>query len=152
MVEDILAPGLQVVFCGINPGLSSAGTGFPFAHPANRFWKVIYQAGFTDRQLKPQEAQHLLDYRCGVTKLVDRPTVQANEVSKQELHAGGRKLIEKLKIISRRRWRFWANKHMNRDSASAVHSGETNAHHWFDADLGAAKSQRFKSRFTGETG
>ncbi len=152
MVEDILAPGLRVVFCGINPGLSSAGTGFPFAHPANRFWKVIYQAGFTDRQLKPQEAQHLLDYRCGVTKLVDRPTVQANEVSKQELHAGGRKLIEKLKIISRRRWRFWANKHMNRDSASAVHSGETNAHHWFDADLGAAKSQRFKSRFTGETG
>lgn len=140
------------MFCGINPGLSSAGTGFPFAHPANRFWKVIYQAGFTDRQLKPQEAQHLLDYRCGVTKLVDRPTVQANEVSKQELHAGGRKLIEKLKIISRRRWRFWANKHMNRDSASAVHSGETNAHHWFDADLGAAKSQRFKSRFTGETG
>ncbi len=134
------------------PGLSSAGTGFPFAHPANRFWKVIYQAGFTDRQLKPQEAQHLLDYRCGVTKLVDRPTVQANEVSKQELHAGGRKLIEKLKIISRRRWRFWANKHMNRDSASAVHSGETNAHHWFDADLGPAKSQRFKSRFTGETG
>ncbi|MDU3049162.1 MAG: G/U mismatch-specific DNA glycosylase [Escherichia coli] len=90
MVEDILAPGLRVVFCGINPGLSSAGTGFPFAHPANRFWKVIYQAGFTDRQLKPQEAQHLLDYRCGVTKLVDRPTVQANEVSKQELHAGGR--------------------------------------------------------------
>ncbi|MGQ7170363.1 G/U mismatch-specific DNA glycosylase, partial [Escherichia sp. R-CC3] len=77
-------------------GLSSAGTGFPFAHPANRFWKVIYQAGFTDRQLKPQEAQHLLDYRCGVTKLVDRPTVQANEVSKQELHAGGRKLIEKI--------------------------------------------------------
>lgn len=152
MVEDILAPGLRVVFCGINPGLSSAGTGFPFAHPANRFWKVIYQAGFTDRQLKPQEAQHLLDYRCGVTKLVDRPTVQANEVSKQELHAGGRKLIEKLKIISRRRWRFWANKHMNRDSASAVHSGETNAHHWSDADLGAAKSQRFKSRFTRETG
>lgn len=96
MVEDILALGLRVVFCGINPGLSSAGTGFPFAHPANRFWKVIYQAGFTDRQLKPQEAQHLLDYRCGVTKLVDRPTVQANEVSKQELHAGGRKLIEKI--------------------------------------------------------
>ncbi|MGQ7034316.1 sigma-70 family RNA polymerase sigma factor, partial [Escherichia coli] len=55
-----------------------------------RFWKVIYQAGFTDRQLKPQEAQHLLDYRCGVTKLVDRPTVQANEVSKQELQEMGR--------------------------------------------------------------
>ncbi|MEH4017375.1 G/U mismatch-specific DNA glycosylase [Escherichia fergusonii] len=96
MVEDILAPGLRVVFCGINPGLSSAEKGFPFAHPANRFWKVIHQAGFTDRQLKPQEAQLLLDYCCGVTKLVDRPTVQANEVTKLELHAGGRKLIEKI--------------------------------------------------------
>ena len=96
MVEDILAPGLRVVFCGINPGLSSAEKGFPFAHPANRFWKVIHLAGFTDRQLKPQEAQLLLDYRCGVTKLVDRPTVQANEVTKLELHAGGRKLIEKI--------------------------------------------------------
>lgn len=96
MVEDILAPGLRVVFCGINPGLSSAEKGFPFAHPANRFWKVIHLAGFTDRQLKPQEAQLLLDYRCGVTKLVDRPTVQANEVTKLELHTGGRKLIEKI--------------------------------------------------------
>ena len=71
MVKDILASGLRVVFCGINPGLSSAGTGFPFAHPANRFWKVIHQAGFTERQLKPEEAQHLLDFRCGVTKFVD---------------------------------------------------------------------------------
>lgn len=152
MVEDILAPGLRVVFCGINPGLSSAGTGFPFAHPANRFWKVIYQAGFTDRQLKPQEAQHLLDYRCGVTKLVDRPTVQANEVSKQELHAGGRKLIEKIEDYQPQALAILGKQAYEQDSASAVHSGETNAHHWFDADLGAAKSQRFKSRFTGETG
>lgn len=96
MVKDILAPGLRVVFCGINPGLSSAGMGFPFAHPANRFWKVIHQAGFTDRQLKPEEADHLLDFRCGVTKLVDRPTVQANEVSRKELHDGGRSLIAKI--------------------------------------------------------
>ncbi|CAM6441004.1 G/U mismatch-specific DNA glycosylase [Citrobacter sedlakii] len=96
MVKDILAPGLRVVFCGINPGLSSAGTGFPFAHPANRFWKVIYQAGFTDRQLKPEEAERLLDFRCGVTKLVDRPTVQANEVTRKELHDGGRNLIAKI--------------------------------------------------------
>lgn len=119
-----LRRGLRVVFCGINPGLSSAESGFPFAHPANRFWKVIYQAGFTDRQLKPQEAQHLLDYRCGVTKLVDRPTVQANEVSKQELHAGGRKLIEKLKITNHKHWRFWGNRRLSKDSASVGRSGE----------------------------
>ena len=85
---------------------------------------MIYQAGFTDRQLKPQEAQHLLDYRCGVTKLVDRPTVQTNEVSKQELHAGGRKLIEKIEDYQPQALAIWANKHKNRDSASAVHSGK----------------------------
>ncbi|CBG90330.1 G/U mismatch-specific DNA glycosylase [Citrobacter rodentium] len=96
MVKDILAPGLRVVFCGINPGLSSAGTGYPFAHPGNRFWKVIHQAGFTDRQLKPEEAEQLLDFRCGVTRLVDRPTVQANEVTRKELHDGGRNLIAKI--------------------------------------------------------
>jgi TDG/mug DNA glycosylase family protein len=66
MINDILAPGLRVVFCGINPGKSSAHTGFHFAHPGNRFWKVIYQAGFTDRLLKPEEEQHLLDTRCGL--------------------------------------------------------------------------------------
>ncbi|EAX5445430.1 G/U mismatch-specific DNA glycosylase [Salmonella enterica] len=96
MVKDILAPGLRVVFCGINPGLSSANTGFPFAHPANRFWKVIHLAGFTDRQLKPEEAEKLLDFRCGVTKLVDRPTVQATEVKLHELRSGGRNPIEKI--------------------------------------------------------
>jgi TDG/mug DNA glycosylase family protein len=77
MIHDILAPGLRVVFCGINPGKSSAHTGFHFAHPGNRFWKVIHQAGFTERLLRPEEEQHLLDTRCGITMLVERPTVQA---------------------------------------------------------------------------
>lgn len=95
MINDILEPGLRVVFCGINPGKSSAHTGFHFAHPGNRFWKVIHLAGFTDRQLKPEEERHLLDTRCGITKLVERPTVQANEVDVKELHEGGRNLIKK---------------------------------------------------------
>ncbi|ADO46970.1 G/U mismatch-specific DNA glycosylase [[Enterobacter] lignolyticus] len=96
MINDILTSGLRVVFCGINPGKSSAHTGFHFAHPGNRFWKVIHQAGFTDRQLKPEEEQHLLDTRCGITMLVERPTVQANEVALHELRSGGRELIKKI--------------------------------------------------------
>ena len=92
MISDILAPGLRVVFCGINPGKSSAHTGFHFAHPGNRFWKVIHQAGFTDRQLRPEEELQLLDTRCGITMLVERPTVQASEVALQELRSGGRAL------------------------------------------------------------
>ncbi len=96
MISDILAPGLRVVFCGINPGKSSAHTGFHFAHPGNRFWKVFHQAGFTDRQLRPEEELQLLDTRCGITMLVERPTVQASEVALQELRSGGRELVRKI--------------------------------------------------------
>ncbi|HHP1365221.1 TPA: G/U mismatch-specific DNA glycosylase [Klebsiella quasipneumoniae] len=96
MISDILAPGLRVVFCGINPGKSSAHTGFHFAHPGNRFWKVIHLAGFTDRQLRPEEELQLLDTRCGITMLVERPTVQASEVALQELRSGGRELVKKI--------------------------------------------------------
>ena len=96
MVKDIIDSGLRVLFCGINPGLSSSSLGYPFAHPANRFWKVLHLAGFTEHQLKPEEAEQMLTFRCGVTKLVERPTVQASEVTLQELRSGGQELIEKV--------------------------------------------------------
>ncbi|MDP0978083.1 uracil-DNA glycosylase family protein, partial [Klebsiella pneumoniae] len=67
MISDILAPGLRVVIFCINPGKSSAHTVFHFAHPGNRFWKVIHHAGFTDRHLRPEEELQLLDTRCGIT-------------------------------------------------------------------------------------
>lgn len=51
MITDILASHLQVVFCGINPGLSTAHHGYHFANANNRFWRVIYQTGFTRRDL-----------------------------------------------------------------------------------------------------
>ncbi|XTZ38981.1 G/U mismatch-specific DNA glycosylase [Salmonella enterica] len=96
MIHDILEPGLRVVFCGINPGKSSAHTGFHFAHPGNRFWKVIHLAGFTDKLLRPEDERHLLDTRCGITMLVERPTVQASEVDLHELREGGRELVKKI--------------------------------------------------------
>ena len=52
-VPDILAPGLRVVFCGINPSLYSAAVGHHFARPGNRFWPALHGAGFTDRLLLP---------------------------------------------------------------------------------------------------
>ncbi|MDW8845401.1 G/U mismatch-specific DNA glycosylase [Erwinia sp. MMLR14_017] len=97
-ITDILAPGLRVVFCGINPGKSSAHTGFHFAHKGNRFWKTIWLAGFTTRQLKPEQEQQLLDTGCGITMLVERPTREATELSRDELREGGRALIEKIQI------------------------------------------------------
>ncbi|MEZ0583843.1 G/U mismatch-specific DNA glycosylase [Erwinia sp. STN24] len=95
-INDILAPDLSVIFCGINPGKSSAHTGFHFAHPGNRFWKTIWQAGFTERQLKPEEEKLLLTTRCGITMLVERPTREATELSATELREGGKLLVDKI--------------------------------------------------------
>ncbi len=97
MIEDILSTGLKVVFCGINPGLSSAHKGVHFANPNNRFWRVIHLAGFTDSQLRPEEEAHLLDTGCGITMLVDRPTTEASALSRQEYLQGGRRVIAKIK-------------------------------------------------------
>lgn len=96
MINDILAPGLRVVFCDINPGLSSSHLGLPFANPSNRFWKVLHQAGFTPAQLRPEQANSLLDYGCGLTRLVERATVQASEIKGDEYREGGIALVEKI--------------------------------------------------------
>ena len=58
----MLAPGLKVVFCGINPGLYSAYTGYHFARPGNRFWPALYASEFTDRLLRPDENGELLRF------------------------------------------------------------------------------------------
>lgn len=96
MITDILRPGLQVVFCGINPGLKTASSGFHFADATNRFWKVLYQAGLTKTLLAPEDELMLLDNNCGITMLVERPTVRADQLSSEELKQGGAALIEKV--------------------------------------------------------
>jgi len=95
-ISDIIQPGLRVLFCGINPGKSSAHTGFHFAHPGNRFWKTIFQAGFTRSQLNPEQEQQLLETGCGITMLVERPTVLASELAGSELREGGQALVDKI--------------------------------------------------------
>jgi double-stranded uracil-DNA glycosylase len=91
-IPDVIAPGLAVLFCGINPGLYSAATGHHFARPGNRFWPALHDAGFTDRRLHPSEQALLLEWGLGVTNLVDRATARADELTAAELRAGGRAL------------------------------------------------------------
>jgi TDG/mug DNA glycosylase family protein len=93
----VIAPGLRVLFCGINPGLVSAATGHHFARPGNRFWPALHRAGFTDRLLSPGEQELLLGYRLGVTNLVDRGTAGAAELADAELRAGAAVLEAKLR-------------------------------------------------------
>src|SRR5579871_987601 len=95
-VPDILAPGLNVLFCGINPGLYSAAVGHHFARPGNRFWPTLHAAGFTERLLSPFEERELLARGYGITNLVDRATAAADELSTEELIRGGRRLKRKV--------------------------------------------------------
>jgi double-stranded uracil-DNA glycosylase len=91
-IPDVVAPGLAVLFCGINPGLYSGATGFHFARPGNRFWPALHLAGFTPRVLRPDE-QHLLpSFGLGVTNLVGRTTARADELTRDEFIAGARRL------------------------------------------------------------
>lgn len=84
-VPDVIAPDLDVLFCGINPGLYSGATGHHFARPGNRFWPALHGAGFTTRLLDPSEEHLLLEAGCGITNLVPRTTASAAELSKAEL-------------------------------------------------------------------
>ncbi|MGY1814085.1 G/U mismatch-specific DNA glycosylase [Blastococcus sp. SYSU D00820] len=88
-LPDVIAPGLDVLFCGINPSLMSAERGHHFARPGNRFWPALHLAGLTPRRLTPDEDRELLRYGMGITNVADRPTRTAAELTAEELRAGG---------------------------------------------------------------
>lgn len=101
-IRDVIATDLDVLFCGINPGLYTAVTGHHFARPGNRFWPTLHAAGFTPRRLHPSEERELVRYGYGITNLVARATAAAAELTAPELAEGARALEEKVRIYSPR--------------------------------------------------
>jgi TDG/mug DNA glycosylase family protein len=95
-VPDVIDHGLDVLFCGINPGLYSGAVQHHFARPGNRFWKTLHAAGFTPRILGPFEEHELLEYGLGITNLVGRATATADRLHNDELRAGARSLRRKV--------------------------------------------------------
>ncbi|MGW5353025.1 G/U mismatch-specific DNA glycosylase [Streptomyces sp. NPDC004031] len=95
-LEDVIGPGLRVLFCGINPGLMSAHTGYHFARPGNRFWPALHASGFTPRRFSPVQQADLLDLGLGVTNVAARATARADELSREELVEGGGLLAAKV--------------------------------------------------------
>jgi TDG/mug DNA glycosylase family protein len=96
-VRDVIAPGLRILFCGINPGLYTAAVGHHFARPGNRFWPALQAAGFTDRLLSPFDEKELLVRGYGITNVVMRATATADQLSSTELNEGGKRLAAKVK-------------------------------------------------------
>ena len=88
-VDDLIEPGVRLLFVGINPGLYSAAVGHHFARPGNRFWPALHASGFTPRLLSPHEERELLRLGYGITNLVPRATASADELSPEELAKGG---------------------------------------------------------------
>jgi double-stranded uracil-DNA glycosylase len=97
-VPDVLPgpgdPPCAVLFCGINPGLVTALTGHHFGRPGNRFWPALHRSGFTPRLLRPAEQDELRGLGLGITNMVARATARADELTADEVRAGGRRLRE----------------------------------------------------------
>ncbi|WP_018330306.1 mismatch-specific DNA-glycosylase [Actinomycetospora chiangmaiensis] len=96
LLPDVLPgaddPPLRVLFSGINPGLVSAYTGHHFARPGNRFWPALHASGFTPRLFAPAEQDLLPALGLGITNVAPRATARADELSDDELRAGGERL------------------------------------------------------------
>ena len=98
VVPDLLpGPGqeLKLLFVGINPGLWTAATQTHFAHPVNRFYPALFQAGIIEHPIDPAagmndaDRDHLRARGIGISNVVHRATARADELSKAELVAGG---------------------------------------------------------------
>lgn len=96
LLADVIAPRLDVLFVGINPGLYSTAVGHHFARPGNRFWPALALAGLTPRLLTPLEDRLLPTFGLGLTNVVARTTARAAELEPEELVEGARLLAHKV--------------------------------------------------------
>ena len=94
-VPDVLAPGLKVVFCGINPGFVSAAAGAHFANPRNDFWRLLAEAGFTPRLLQPDEQFEAPTFGIGLTNAAFRTTRGSGDLRRGDF-AGAAERLERL--------------------------------------------------------
>ncbi len=102
-IPDVLAPGLRVLFCGINPGRVSAAAQAHFANPRNDFWRLLHAAGFTPRQLEPAEQFELLTYGIGVTNAAARTTPGSGDLRRTDF-AGSAERLGRLAAELRPAW------------------------------------------------
>jgi TDG/mug DNA glycosylase family protein len=93
-IPPLVGPDLRLLFIGINPGLWTAATRTPFAHPGNRFYPALFRAGIIDRL--PDYASGFTDEDrawftgrgLGVSNIVDRATRGEADLGRDELRAG----------------------------------------------------------------
>ncbi|MFK9092810.1 G/U mismatch-specific DNA glycosylase [Bacillus salipaludis] len=95
-ISDHLKEDLTILFVGFNPSIRSGEVGHHYANPNNRFWKILYEAGLTQRKYEADEDWRLLEIGYGITNIVERPTRAADEITKEEYKAGREILKRKI--------------------------------------------------------
>jgi double-stranded uracil-DNA glycosylase len=101
-VPDVLASGLDVVFCGINPGFHSDAEAAHFANPRNDFWRLLHAAGFTSRLVDPSEQLEVLREGVGITNAAYRTTRGSSDLRRGDF-AGSAERLERLAVELRPR-------------------------------------------------
>jgi TDG/mug DNA glycosylase family protein len=96
-LKDRIAPGVRVLFVGINPGVRSALTGHHFAGPSNRFWKLLFESGLVPQALTFMEDDRLPEFGFGITNLVSRPSPGIDDLKPAEYLGGWKILQEKIR-------------------------------------------------------
>lgn len=69
VLPDVLATGLRIVFCGTAAGTVSAARGAYYAHPQNKFWRVLHAVGLTPRLVRPEDYLELPQWGLGLTDI-----------------------------------------------------------------------------------
>lgn len=100
---DILAPKLEALFVGANPGLVSAQKGHNFANPGNGFWRLMHESGLVPKRLRPDEEAELLLYGIGLTNLVGRATRGVMDLGREDYARGRIELADKIRKYKPRR-------------------------------------------------
>jgi TDG/mug DNA glycosylase family protein len=95
-LRDRIAPGVRVLFVGINPGVRSALTGHHFAGPSNRFWRLLYESGLVPEPITFEDDDRLPQFGYGITNIVPRPTPGINDLRPDEYQSGARALVRKI--------------------------------------------------------
>ena len=95
-LPDCLAPGLDIIFVGINPGRRSAATGHHYAGPGNHFWPLLYESGLVPEPLTCEEDWRAPAFGIGLTNLVARPSPSMDDLSLEEMREGAALLREKI--------------------------------------------------------
>ena len=107
-LPDLLGDSVRLLFVGINPGLLTAAVSAHFARKGNRFWPALYQGGVLPRLvdastgMRADDLAMVNEMGIGITNLVDGASARADELTREQLRAGAKRLVETVRRVQPR--------------------------------------------------